>query len=67
MTQLDAPASEKWVATDEKYVGAVARDTREDRIDLLPGAGFQDLEFATRPFGLLQQPPRPALSRHSLD
>ena len=43
--QLDAPAAEKRVGADEQRVGTLTHKRCEGRIDLLAGAGAEDLDL----------------------
>ena len=43
--QLDAPAREEHVGSDEQGVGALARESGKGRIDLAAGAGVEDLDL----------------------
>ena len=45
MGQLDAPASEKGICSNEEGVGPLARKVCEGRIDLAAGAGVEDLDL----------------------
>jgi hypothetical protein len=43
--ELNAAAIEEGIGTDEKRVGALARQRGENGLDLLPGAGIEDLDL----------------------
>src|SRR5262245_51857956 len=43
--ELDTPSVEECVVADEEGVGALARNSREGRIDLAAGAGVEDLDL----------------------
>jgi hypothetical protein len=53
---LKPPAIEKCVGADEEGIGPLARDRRKCRIDLVAGAGVEDLDLqpndASRRFDL---------------
>src|SRR5262249_56388158 len=49
--ELDTPSVEECVVADEEGVGALARNSREGRIDLAAGAGVEDLDLQSHGAG----------------
>src|SRR5262249_48091838 len=49
--ELDTPSVEECVVADEEGVGALARNSREGRIDLAAGTGVEDLDLQSHGAG----------------